>query len=187
MWMAGRSGPRSLLLNHTKPVTAQVSHFGGEQTHMLGIVGVLQAAETPVRASWGPCSWHGGKTWVTWGPVTTCCVPACESMPLMFYPVSLAVGKQCRSTVAGLKELGFLASVCDTVQVSHGLLLVLIAFRLYTKQLNSFKSVLFSRETFKCVYRLSFPLPGVVLTGRFVCVECSITEWHGENPSSATD
>lgn len=36
--MAGRSGLQSLLLSHTKPVTAQVSHFGGEQTHMLGIV-----------------------------------------------------------------------------------------------------------------------------------------------------
>lgn len=143
----------------------------GNRRTCWGLWVFLQAAETPVRASWGPCAWHGGKTWVTWGPVTTCCVPACESVPLTFYPVSLAVGKQCRGTVAGLKELGFLASVYDTVQVSQGLLLVLIAFRLCTKQLNSFKSVLFSRETFKCVYCLSFPLPGVVLTGRFVCVE----------------
>lgn len=73
-----------------------------------------------------------------------CCVPACESMPLTFYPVSLAVGKQCRSTVAGLKEFGFLASVCDIVQISQDLLLVLIAFRLYTIQLYLIASSLFS-------------------------------------------
>lgn len=34
--MTGRSGPQSFLLSHTKPVTAQVSHFRGEQAHILG-------------------------------------------------------------------------------------------------------------------------------------------------------
>lgn len=69
---------------------------------------------------------------------------ACESMPLTFYPVSLAAGKQYRGTVTGLKELGFLASVCDTVQIPQDLFVVLIAFRLYTIQLYLIASSLFS-------------------------------------------
>lgn len=41
--MAGRSGPpQSFLLSHTEPVTAQVSHFAGDQTHMWELWVLLQ-------------------------------------------------------------------------------------------------------------------------------------------------
>lgn len=72
--MAGRSGLQSLLLSHTKPVTAQVSHLVENRRTCWELWMLLQEAETTVTALQGPCFWNGGKTFEKWGHITTCFV-----------------------------------------------------------------------------------------------------------------
>lgn len=43
--------------------------------------------------------------------------------------------------------------------------------------------MLFSREAFKCLYCVFFPLPGVVVTSREMCLCGSVTEIQGETHS----
>lgn len=167
--MAGRSGLQSFLLSHTKPVTTQASHFSKEQTHMLGIVDVPPGGWNNRVRVFGMEAKHLKNGGILPPALCSC---LWIHMPLTFLRVLLAVTKQCQDTGAGSKEFCFLASDCDIDQISPDLLFFLIAFRLYTLQLYLIIWSLFvSRETLKCLYHLCFPLPGVVLTGRFVYVE----------------